>query len=90
MTPPPDTTLTPFETMHIQRGSSHSKVSLVPDGQHDHDEFCEDEGRERDGADVNELVLEEQEGAHHDDAAWKQINRENLDQHQTRERILRH
>ena len=62
-----------IEPSSISPGSTTTTKngSLVPDGQRNHDQLGEDESREGDRADVDELVLEQKERPHHDDAAWK-------------------
>ena len=49
-------------------GDAHEPVEGA-DGEGHHEQLSDDQGRERDGHHVDELVLEEQQGAEHDDAA---------------------
>ena len=52
-------------------GDAHGPVEGA-DGEGHHQQLRDDQGSEGDGHHVDELVLEEQQGAEHDDAAWKQ------------------
>ena len=48
-----------------------NSVIIIPDGECDHEELCDDEGREGDGDHVDELVLEQQQSTEHDYATCK-------------------
>ena len=52
-------------------GSERNRID-VPDGdlQRDHDEFVKDQRSERNGDDVQKLVLEQNEGYDHNRGAW--------------------
>ena len=45
-----------------------------PDGQGDHGQLCQDEGSEADGNNVDELVLEQEKGAKHNDTTLRKAS----------------